>query len=180
MSISSLLNQSITKLTADNYRLFWALLFVISLSSLGLAYFTQYVLGYEPCILCLYERIPYALLAVISAIGFKAGKYTPSLLRLLSLILLTGLGLTIYHSGVEHGVFAPTKHCLSNIDYSALNVEQLMAQIYAMPIATCTVAPFKVFGLSMAEWNGLFTFSLLCIVVYLRAVLRKNNTTTLN
>ena len=37
------------------------LIFVISLISIISAYFIEYILGYQPCNLCLIERIPYGL-----------------------------------------------------------------------------------------------------------------------
>ena len=42
------------------------IIFYICIIILCIAYFIEYVLGYQPCNLCLYERIPY-FIAIIAA-----------------------------------------------------------------------------------------------------------------
>ena len=41
------------------------LIFLISLTSVISAYFIEYVLGHQPCNLCIIERIPYVLSLII-------------------------------------------------------------------------------------------------------------------
>ena len=47
------------------------LIFLISLTSVISAYFIEYVLGHQPCNLCIIERIPYVLSLIIILISFK-------------------------------------------------------------------------------------------------------------
>ena len=69
------------------------------------AWFFQYALGYDPCPLCLQQRIPYYVvipLAVIVAFGARAGWPRPWLatgLALIALAMLVGAGLGVYHAG---------------------------------------------------------------------------------
>ena len=44
---------------------------VFSVFAILAAYFIQYILGHEPCNLCLIERIPYVLALIILIINFK-------------------------------------------------------------------------------------------------------------
>ena len=41
------------------------ILFLLSFIVLITAYFVQYLLGYQPCNLCILERVPYALTLII-------------------------------------------------------------------------------------------------------------------
>ena len=45
--------------------------FLISSIALISAYFIEYILGHQPCILCLYERIPFFLAILIILINYK-------------------------------------------------------------------------------------------------------------
>ena len=54
-----------------NKKNFFKLTFLISLFALISAYFIQYILGYQPCNLCLIERIPYMMALIIIIINFK-------------------------------------------------------------------------------------------------------------
>lgn len=42
----------------------------ISAFALSMAFTAQYIFGLEPCILCLYQRIPYALVIALGLTGF--------------------------------------------------------------------------------------------------------------
>ena len=46
-------------------------IFLISFIALISAYFIEYVLGYQPCNLCLYERVPYFLAILILLVNFS-------------------------------------------------------------------------------------------------------------
>ena len=46
------------------------LIFFICLISISSAYFIEYILGYQPCNLCLIERIPYGLGAILIFLNY--------------------------------------------------------------------------------------------------------------
>ena len=58
---------------------FFRITFLVSLFALIFAYFVEYVLGYQPCNLCLIERIPYMLALIIIIIDSQS---TPKLVQL--------------------------------------------------------------------------------------------------
>lgn len=140
-------------------------LIIISALSLLYAFFVEYLQGFEPCILCLYQRIPYYLLIIIGIAGivFKGHKYFLFLAlgALLSSVLLSG-----YHAGVERGIFNPTDTCNAGINIpEGLSADQIRDMFYDKPIATCTIAAFKILGLSMTEWNFLFSCGLVAVTL---------------
>ena len=77
--------------------------FLISLIALISAYFIEYILGHQPCILCLYERIPFFLAILIVLINYKYDKLEKYLILLLSIIFLIATILSLYHLGIEQG-----------------------------------------------------------------------------
>ena len=55
-----------------NYKIkfYLKIIFFISLISLIFAYFIEYILGHQPCNLCLIERIPYGLSIILIILNF--------------------------------------------------------------------------------------------------------------
>ena len=134
-------------------KLYFLSLIIISTTSLAFAFFVEYALGFEPCILCLYQRVPYYLLMLIGIAGmvFKNHKY-PIYLALF--VFFSAAMLAGYHAGIEREWFNPTDTCNPgfNIPENA-SVDEIRQMLYDAPIATCTKAAFKIFGISMTEWN---------------------------
>src|ERR1700746_3854611 len=85
------------------------------------AYFFQYVLNMAPCPLCLDERIPYYVgipLALVVALAALRGAPRPLLvggLALLLVAMLIGVGLGVYHSGVEWKFWPGPRDCTGPI-----------------------------------------------------------------
>ena len=50
------------------------LIFLISILALTSAFFIEYVLGHQPCNLCILERIPYLFALIIILLNYKFGK----------------------------------------------------------------------------------------------------------
>ena len=128
---------------------------VISILALISAYFIEYFLGYQPCNLCLLERIPYALSIIIILANFKIkfnDKYT--LLVLIVIFVVSAL-LSIYHLGIEQGLIEESFVC-STKDNLNLNKEQLLQELQKMNISCKNVA-FTIFGLSLTTYNILLS-----------------------
>ena len=80
------------------------LIFLISVIALVSAFFIEYVLGHQPCNLCILERIPYLLAIIIILLNFKFSHYEKFFILLLSIIFLAGAIISIYHLGIEQGL----------------------------------------------------------------------------
>ena len=55
----------------SNSKLILNIILAFSFLSLAIAYFIQYVLGHEPCNLCLIERIPYLASLILISLKWK-------------------------------------------------------------------------------------------------------------
>ena len=72
-----------------NKKNFFRLTFLISLFALISAYFIEYILGHQPCNLCLIERIPYMGALIIIAINFKFNHLEKFLIFLLIFVIVS-------------------------------------------------------------------------------------------
>jgi disulfide bond formation protein DsbB len=83
-------------------RLAGALTVMAALGALGVAYFAQYILLLTPCELCLWERWPYRIVALLGLLTVLA---RPSITRLLlgaaGLVMLADVVIAGLHVGVE-------------------------------------------------------------------------------
>ena len=87
------------------------LILVFSVFALIAAYFIQYVLGHQPCNLCLIERVPYVLAIIIITLNFILKKYGKICLILLTLIFVFATLLSFYHFGIEQGFIKESLVC---------------------------------------------------------------------
>lgn len=143
-------------------RQLFLLMFAASLAVLLGAYGFQYIGGLAPCKLCLYQRIPYALVILISG----GAILWPASARLahgaLIVIFAVSAGLGVHHAGVEWHWWAGPASC-SNLLGGAANIEELTAMILAAPVVRCDEVPWSLFGISLAGYNALISLALMCI-----------------
>jgi disulfide bond formation protein DsbB len=141
-------------------RLYPILLAAVGAGSLTVAYVAQFGFGLEPCVLCLYQRIPYAVVAIL---GFSAMRW-PHLLRpALALALgvfFIGAGIAFYHVGVEQHWWASATGCSGNSLSATVTTADLLKSLEAPPPKPCDAVDWTMLGISMAGWNSVF--SLLC------------------
>ena len=128
---------------------------IISILALISAYFIEYFLGYQPCNLCLLERIPYALSIIIILANFKFKFNDKSILLVLIIIFVVSALLSIYHLGIEQGLIEESFVC-STKDNLNLNKEQLLQELQKMNVSCKNVA-FTIFGLSLTTYNILLS-----------------------
>ena len=128
---------------------------IISILALISAYFIEYFLGYQPCNLCLLERIPYALSIIIILTNFKGKFNDKNTILILIVIFVVSALLSIYHFGIEQGLIEESFVC-STKDNLNLNKEQLLQELQKMNISCKNVA-FTIFGLSLTTYNILLS-----------------------
>ena len=77
------------------------ILFTLSCLILLSALIIEYVLGYQPCNLCIIERIPYGLAIIILILNnfFKKDQLFHNIL--LILVFLFSIIISVYHFGIE-------------------------------------------------------------------------------
>ena len=140
------------------------LMLVFSIFAILAAYFIQYVLGHQPCNLCLIERLPYIFSIIIIPICLFTQKFEKIILIILSLTFFAAALLSFYHFGIEQGFIKESLVCDLNSSNNELSKETLLNQLKEMPIS-CKDVTFKVFGLSLATFNILISLILSVITM---------------
>ncbi len=128
------------------------LVLLISIFVLIVAYFIEHILKYEPCNLCLIERLPYIITVIIITICFFLKKFEKITFLLLSLIFISGIFLSFYHVGIEKGFFEESFLCNLNNESNILTKEDLLKELQKKVIS-CKNVDFAIFGFSLASIN---------------------------
>ena len=139
------------------------IIFLTSFIALIFAYFIQYILGHQPCNICLYERIPYFLAILIVLINYKYNNLEKYLILLLIIIFVIATFLSLYHLGIELGFIQESLLCNLEKGVNIIDKEEILKQLQQKTIS-CKDVTFKIFGLSLTSYNILisllFTISL--------------------
>ena len=138
-----------------------ALLFGASALTLLAALAFQYIGGLEPCALCIWQRWPYVAVLALSLLAFAlAGNRTArgGLLYLCAATFVVGLGLAVYHVGVEQGIFTAAAACGGG--ETAETIEELRAQLEGRSVVRCDEVAWSLAGVSLAGYNGLISLAL--------------------
>ena len=146
---------------------------MFSICAILVAYFIQYVLGHQPCNLCLIERIPYIFSIIIILIFLFTQKFEKIILISLSLIFFSATLLSLYHVGIEQGFISESLVCDLNSKNNELSKEDILNQLKKMPIS-CKDVTFKIFGLSLATFNIFISLMLSAITMKLFLTYEKN------
>ena len=128
------------------------IIFLFSFIALISAFFIEYVLGHQPCNLCLIERIPYGLSIMIIIAIFLIRKNQKFLVLLLIITFVFSFTISIYHYGIEQGFFQESSFCgVKNLTES-ITKEDLLKQLSEKAIS-CRDVTFRIFGLSLTSIN---------------------------
>ena len=132
----------------------WSLKLILFFSIFALisAYFIQYILGHQPCNLCLIERVPYISAVIIILLCFYLKKFEKICLIFLSLIFFLATIVSFYHFGIEQGFISDSLVCDLDFDGNAITKEELLKQLKQKTIS-CKDVTFKILGFSLATIN---------------------------
>ncbi len=131
-----------------------------SIGALVTAYTAELALRIEPCILCLYQRIPYALAGTLALAALLApGTWGPQP-KVWAVIgagvaFLVGAEIAFYHIGVEQHWWRSLAACgVAAGDPEPETVEELRRLLTeARPAKACDEVDWTLFGVSMATYN---------------------------
>ena len=132
-------------------KLFLAI-FLISFIALISAYFIEFVLGYQPCNLCLYERVPYFLAILILLVNFKYNKLEKYFILFLIIIFFIATLLSLYHLGIEQGLIEESLLCNLEKGTNIIDKDEILKQLQQKNIS-CKDVTFQIFGLSLTSYN---------------------------
>ena len=128
------------------------LIFLISIIALASAFFIEYILGHQPCNLCILERIPYLLALIIILLNYKFIHFEKYFLLALTLTFLVATALSLYHLGIEQGFIKESLVCELNNRSNLLSKEDILKQLQQKNVS-CQDVTFKIFGLSLTSYN---------------------------
>ncbi|MDH4443327.1 MAG: disulfide bond formation protein B [Candidatus Fonsibacter sp.] len=138
-------------------------IFVINLFVVSSALFIEYILKVKPCALCIYQRYPYYLILLLSALFFLKNNWKYSLMILMTLTSIVGFFLAGYHVGIEYGVIDELSSCKTEISKN-ISKDILLKELQSKLAPSCKQVDFKLFGMSLASINMIM--SLILAILY--------------
>lgn len=138
-----------------------AFLTVAMAATVGSALAFQYIGGYIPCKLCYEQRIPYyvgaplMLLAVLAAVFKFPVWITRALLIVGGLLMVYGLYLGVFHSGVEWGWWPGPTDCTNVAAPVDTGGNGVLDALDKFVPPSCDKAALRILGLSLAGWNAI-------------------------
>ena len=90
------------------------ILFLLSITILVFAYAVQFILGYQPCSLCILERIPYVLSIIILILNYNFRKDEFFYCILLMITFAFSFLISVYHFGIEQEFINESSICVAN------------------------------------------------------------------
>ena len=136
----------------NNKPLLLNLILFVSFVALISAFFIEYVLGHQPCNLCILERIPYLIAIVIILLNYKFSQFEKLFLVLLIIVFLTATILSVYHFGIEQGFIEESLVCDLKNGSGVTSKEEILKQLQEQKVS-CKDVTFKIFGLSLTTYN---------------------------
>ena len=128
---------------------------LVAIGALGAALVAQFGFGLKPCVLCLYARIPYAVLIIISAVALlRPEKEHLVFLVLIWLCFVAAFAVSFFHVGVEQHWWELTGGCPVE-KLQAQTPDDMLAELLATPQAKCDQVAWRLFGMSIVIWNTL-------------------------
>jgi len=142
-------------------------IFVINLFVVSSALFIEYILKVKPCALCIYQRYPYYLILLLSALFFLKNNWKYSLMILMTLTSIVGFFLAGYHVGIEYGVIDELSSCKTEISKN-ISKDILLKELQSKLAPSCKQVDFKLFGMSLASINMIM--SLIFAILYYKMI----------
>ena len=140
------------------------IIFLFSLIAIISAYFIEYVLGHQPCNLCLIERIPYGLSIILITLNYFFKKNEKFIILLLILTFCFSFAISVYHLGIEQGIFEESAVCgLKNMT-GIISKEEILKQLQEKTVS-CKDVTFRIFGLSLTSINILLSLILIILLI---------------
>ena len=146
------------------FKIFYSIIILLCVTSIFYAFFIEYFLGYKPCILCKYQRVPYILGLIIGLFGFFKPLNTKMIVYIFANFLIS-VTLSGYHVGVEQELYQSVFNCSDN-NLGVLEKGKLLESLKVIN-PDCRNVNFAVFGVSLATINLILSFVISSVSYYL-------------
>ena len=137
------------------------ILFILCFVVLTTAYSIQYLLGYQPCNLCIIERIPYILAMIILLLNYRFKKDQVFYSVLLSLVFLFSFIISLYHLGIEQGLINESSICESD-NINLTTKDEILNSLQEIRIS-CKDVALRIFDLSLTTYNMIISILMFLI-----------------
>lgn len=151
---------------------------LIAFAALCVAWIAEFGFGLEPCILCLYQRVPFYIVVALGLIGFvasfKTEKFAPWIMGLIGITFLLNAALAIYHTGVERLWWKSHFEGCAVPDLGS-DPSNILAVLEQTQAARCDEIAWSdpILDLSMANYNIPFCLGLAIIAFISVKMIRK-------
>ena len=154
-----------------NRKNFYLIILLISLVSIISALYIEYILHYEPCKLCIYQRLPYIAAVFVSFIGYYYSADNKILIIIIMIFVISSI-ICGYHFGIENNLIKEISSCKNNyLDIS--NKSKLLNTLSESLPVDCKDANFKILGFSLAAINTIL--SILIVIFSNRTLTYEKN-----
>jgi disulfide bond formation protein DsbB len=126
---------------------------------LGGALLSQYGFGLFPCEMCMWQRWPHlaAILLALAAIALRGRPGANELTALAAFAILTSGVVGAFHAGVEYHWWQGITAC--SVPVVGGNTADVLRNIMNAPLTRCDVAPWSLFGISLAGYNAILSLA---------------------
>lgn len=150
-------------------------LIAVPVVALGAAFHAQFFQGLEPCPLCIYQRIPYAVILGLGVLMLiRPGAAFRRLITLIAAAaFVSGAAIAFYHVGVEQHWWG-SAFCGGELPEAGISTDDLLGALNEAVEKPCDQIDWTFLGLSMATYNAAGSSILaLALVIAARLLTRK-------
>ena len=148
----------------------YLLITAISIFTLLSAVYIEYILGVKPCVLCIYQRVPYMIAIFFCFYGYYNLKNKLWIYLLVITFLLSAI-LSGYHVGIENNIFKEFSGCTSN-NTDIINKDELLNSLKETQ-PNCKDVTFKLLGFSLATIN--IFLSIIIVILIIKTIKNEKN-----
>ena len=148
----------------------YLLITAISIFTLLSAVYIEYILGVKPCVLCIYQRVPYMIAIFFCFYGYYNLKNKLWIYLLVITFLLSAI-LSGYHVGIENNIFKEFSGCTSN-NTDIIDKDELLKSLKETQ-PNCKDVTFKLLGFSLATIN--IFLSIIIVILIIKTIKNEKN-----
>jgi len=158
-----------TATAKNNQTLLIGLVFLMTTATIAGAWGFEIIGRYEPCALCLQQRVPYYTVIPLSlaALILSATNSLPEMVKWLmfacAAIMVISTGLGIDHAGIEWHWWQGPSDCSRT---GALETSKSVLPDLSRRVVPCNEAALRIFGISLAGYNALISAALAVLSYY--------------
>ena len=146
------------------------LVLAISVLALAGAFTAEFAFSIKPCILCLAQRVPYALAIFVAGFGLLKPKFLKHAVALLGLLFAINTGIAGYQVGLERGWWGLNTTGNSEIctakNTSLQSIEALYQSMTGTAVGDCAHPSFNFYGVTFALMNVGLSAALLAFILW--------------